>query len=742
MKKVLYISFPIIIILIIVLLFGPFNIFKKNHIFIAVAGPMTGIRKAEGRAMLNGAKLYLDKLNKAGGINGRKIKLLVFDDKAQIKATVNVASRIADDNRIKIVLGHFTSSSSIAAGRIYRKVGIPAITASATSDQVTARNDWYFRTIAKNSFMGSFIASYIARFGDKPAANIIYDTDSYGSTLVEHFEKTALELGLRINKKWSFDGESKSLGDEIIKIAAELRTLENPGIIFIACQGHVGAKIIATLKSLGSNYITFGPDTFTTSSFLKEFNKYPLEKTKPGYYSDSVYAISPLLIEVAGQGAHHFRRDYQNKYGEEPSWVAGCYYEAMHVAADAIEKAEIRGEGQPRRDRNEIREALMGMHSPEYAVEGLNGPIYFDKNGDNNGSLAVGKYERHQFLPSFTQFTLKTGPDTRSEETLSKVLRGDSIIVEDRVLDKTKVVYTGVDIKTISNLDVRNATYTMDFYIWFRYQGSFQPSKIRFPNALNPVELNEAIISIRKDQVTSQVFHVTADFRSNMNFHAFPFEEHILYIKFHHSLLKSSELIFVKDALGLPPSVAKGYGGGKTLNTIMGWPVKHVSYFHDIKSDAFTFGIPDYFDSQNNMKYSQFNAAVRIKRKEAGTAVRNFLPPLVMILGLFVFYFVPNDRVGIRLVLITGVLVSNVSFHVKLISTLPVDYITIMEYVFFSVYILIAIAMLLSVLIFTLERRGAVQKIKLFTRTGKLAHLLITLAAGLLIAYLYFMRQG
>ncbi|HHC24164.1 MAG TPA: ABC transporter substrate-binding protein, partial [Desulfobacterales bacterium] len=73
---------------------------KKQPVYIAVAGPMSGANKTEGEAMLRGIRLYLDKINNEKKIGDRKIKLIIFDDKNDKRVAMKVASQIADDNKV------------------------------------------------------------------------------------------------------------------------------------------------------------------------------------------------------------------------------------------------------------------------------------------------------------------------------------------------------------------------------------------------------------------------------------------------------------------------------------------------------------------------------------------------------------------------------------------------------------------------------------------------------------------
>ncbi len=95
--------------------------------------------------MLEGVNLYVDEVNKSGGINDRTLEVIAYDDQNNKVMARNKALEIAKDSNTLVVIGHYYSSISLEGGRIYKEYGIPAVTASATAPEVTEGNDWYFR---------------------------------------------------------------------------------------------------------------------------------------------------------------------------------------------------------------------------------------------------------------------------------------------------------------------------------------------------------------------------------------------------------------------------------------------------------------------------------------------------------------------------------------------------------------------------------------------------------------------
>jgi branched-chain amino acid transport system substrate-binding protein len=108
------------------------TLMDRKDLHIAVAVPLSGPESARGREVLNGIRLYLDRVASEGLLGNKRVKLVPYDDRKDRKTALHIATRIVEENKALLVLGHFYSSSAAIAGTVYRKRGIPAITGSAT----------------------------------------------------------------------------------------------------------------------------------------------------------------------------------------------------------------------------------------------------------------------------------------------------------------------------------------------------------------------------------------------------------------------------------------------------------------------------------------------------------------------------------------------------------------------------------------------------------------------------------
>ena len=674
------------------LLFPQYRQMGKEPVIIAVAGPMGDPR---GQQMLRGVSLYTDLINRQGGIDGRKIKLAVYDDKDDPETAEAVADSIAQQNNAVLVLGHYRTGASVAAGKIYRKNEIPAITASATAEAVTAGNEWYFRVIPTDTAEAEFAANYIYRGMRKNAAGIIFSDDDYGMTLVKNFEKHADALGMKIKQKWEWDREKD--GDERAKqIVGELSSCKNrgvssagaddAGILFLATHSKEGAKIITALKDAGGmNCQIVGSYAFARSFFI-ELEKYPRESDgpngKPGYYSEGIYFITPFMADIGGADAYRFKKEFLKKYGEMPEEISASYYEAAHVGVSAVKKAGIPGRKKIREDRRRIRDTLTGFYSEARSVRGITGPVFFDENRNVTRHYSVGLWQNHKAVPAFLQYQQT---DTGKQDILKKVLDGEILLVNGVAMNDIRLVYAGIDNIRLNRTDIKHSAAGLEFDLRLRYSGYFDDTGIEFDNAVKAIQLGTPVKEEKQGNITQATWHVGGDFRCDFDFRAWPFGPLSAAIRFRHTSQTYNRLIFVPDSVTTPASGGLSAGGWQTGDT---------EFYQDAVSKSSTLGN----SSDQRLSYSRFNAEIQIKQvSPALFAATEFFPVIAMLLmTAAAYFFIRHER--LRLLIFMAVMAGTTFFHLRHFAALPAADMTVLNYSFFAVYAAVIFAVFRDVM--------------------------------------------
>ncbi|MCP4690844.1 MAG: ABC transporter substrate-binding protein, partial [Desulfobacterales bacterium] len=461
---------------------------EDDAIHIAFAGPMSGENARAGKLMTRAIALYLDELNKSGGMNGKRVVLDIYDDRDDPDAAGKNALEIVEKDRVLAVIGHRRGACSIRAGKIYQAHEIPAATPSAIGMDVTRDNAWYFRTIYNARSAGLFLANYIKKVLGGSAASLIHEDGAYRD-LARSFEKTAGEVGLAVNFTREFKAGDENLDEKLGRIVDELGRVKDAGVIVLPVQSAEGVALVKRLKDAGIPGPMVGPPSFSEKSFLQGFQNLERSRKIEGYYTNGVHVMTPLLFDTANAEAQELKRKYELRHpGESLDWPAAFAYDSAKVIIEAMVQSGVRGErGTRKDDRRKIRRALADFSRAEKAVEGASGLIYFDEDGDAKRPISIGVFKKNRIISALTQL--------RSIRNIYEIPDPGSALQNGRVLTiggekmaKTRVVYTGMNILKISDLDLHAQTFRLDGWLWFRYQGNQEVGDVEF---LNAVQLEE-----------------------------------------------------------------------------------------------------------------------------------------------------------------------------------------------------------------------------------------------------------
>jgi branched-chain amino acid transport system substrate-binding protein len=626
-----------------------------NTIYVAMVGPLSGTDHATGKSFLKGINLYLDKLNRQGGINNKRILLDIYDDQNNPDLAEKQAHAIARINRNVAVIGHHYSTCSTKAGKIYKESQIPAITPTSTNVNVTQNNPWYFRTVVNDKLQTRFLAMYAKNiFPYRTSVSIIHEKMQYGNYLARVFKQSAKRMGIRIKYTWSFDNHASDLDKQLDRIVRRLKRTKNAGLIFLATHATEGARLLELFKKYHIENPILAPDSFTSKSFRYALSKLPKEQQNPGYYTNGLYVTTPMIIDMLNEKGQLFKHEFENTYHESPDWHAAFAYDTIALLVHAMKNQSFSGDsGQLKNDRHVIRNALTSLNSIHNAMEGVTGFVYFDDQGDSQKSVYTGIYKNQQIVSTFTQFQIV--PNIYEVPDYDKKIKEKHIIeFDDQYMFKINTVYTGIEIKKIFDIDMKNMTYGLDFYLWFRYKGDIHPERISFLNAAESIELGEPVDRESSDNISYEAYHVRGRFKADFIPNAYAYQERLVGVSFCHNERTRNNLIYVADILGMRiesrSRMVKKLKKAKILTPASGYTINDFWMFQNIAEKA-SLGAPRYLKIQEGkVKFSQFNMGIRIRKNKLSLRnmiryefVDHLLISNLMIL-LFVSVFYRGDR--------------------------------------------------------------------------------------------------
>jgi len=619
MKKRLYCMFYLLLIILVIPVFYTSCGTKDAKIRIALIGPMSGQNAIMGQSIIEGVRLFM---NGAGETDESlpEIVIDVFDDQNNAKKAAEVARTIVQQQSHVAVIGHFYSSCSISAGRIYKQHGIPAITPTSTNVNVTKDNPWYFRTIFNDNLQSRFLAIYAREVFRTKNASVIHEDLEYGQNLAEVFIQKAREIGIRINNIWSYEVNSENVDKRLEIIVNDLARKKNVGLIFLAGHGAEGSKIIQMLKDRKINHTFIMPDSFASTAFQSIFEKFPKERETPGFYTNGLYVTTPLIMDTANEKGQKFVDDFVDAYHHNPGWHSAFAYDTAMMLYHAIKESRIKGNKENLdNERIAVRDALKRINSPDIAIEGVTGFNYFNEYGDAQKPVSIGIYKNKNIVSSLTQLQIVNNiMDIDNVE--AELQRKRLLYIDDQYMYLTKVVYTGVKLLKIDKLDIDTMTAHLEFYLWFRFQGDFSTKDFDFANALGELNVEGPVERKNRDDIQHHLYKISGKFHLDPFDVSPPFGRHVVGFDFRHKNLSRNNLIFVVDVLGMGDELSMTSRNTAKIKHILmpssKWCLDRFLCYQDT-SEVSTLGIPEYINLKDGkVKYSRFNFGVQIKKSQ------------------------------------------------------------------------------------------------------------------------------
>lgn len=415
---------------------------------------------------------------------------------------------------------------------------------------------------------------------------------------------------------------------------------------------------------------------------------------------DGLYALSLLNYDVAGEQAQLFYNAYTEMYPDStPSWLGGTTYDALQVALHAIDATDATGESKSlKQERENIRDYLASINNPNKAIDGVRGQIYFDSQHNFSQPPTFGVFQQGNFIPAPIQLRPVQNKNLVTE------LNDDIVVDGNKYIYKTNVVFTGIKINEIIDVDVdKTHVFTADFYIWFRYQGDLDVESIEFLSSVTPVKLDAPVSSITLDGINYRLYRVRAPFHTTFDLRSYPFDTQQLAIQFRHRTLTREKLIYVEDTLGMDKithgdDLLTRLTADGVFAAVPDWAPADPRIFIDVHSNKASFGNPALIGNQQNVENSTFNMKMDIKRNYPRFMLKNLLPLFCLVALAYVSLFLPGYKFESIISVMTGSVLSIVFFHVNLSNRLNVGYNVALDYVFYGTYLLFILELITVVL--------------------------------------------
>jgi branched-chain amino acid transport system substrate-binding protein len=298
-------------------------------ILLGEVGSLTGSEAAFGISTRNGVELALDEANAAGGVNGKKLAVRVYDDQSKPEEAASATKRLITQDKVVAILGEVASSNSLAMAPIAQEAHVPMVSPSSTNPKVTEVGDYIFRVCFIDPFQGFVMAKYAHDELKFTRVAILTDKKSaYSEGLTDVFKRKFSEFGGKIVAV-----EAYAKGDTDFRAQlTNIKKLKAEGLYIPGYYEDVG-KIAEQAKELGLKVVMMGGDGWDSAK-LFELGGPAVE----GSYVSNHYSAEDPQPRV-----QEFIKKFQARYHIVPDSLSALGYDSARVVIEGIKRAGVEG---------------------------------------------------------------------------------------------------------------------------------------------------------------------------------------------------------------------------------------------------------------------------------------------------------------------------------------------------------------------------------------------------------------
>ncbi len=340
---------------------------QEKTVDIGVIGTLTGMGSYFGQQEVKGLEVAKEIINSEGGINGKKINLIVEDSQTKSDLTVSAFYKLHNLDGVKFIIGDSWNGNTEALVPLLEEKVLAFSPAAALSS--LSKDDLFFRTVPQIKDMSYTLADYTYNSGIRKVA-IVSCTVSFCTEHTNYFTEKFEELGGKVVEVQKIQLGQADVKTELIKIKEK-----NPEAIFIPISSVGMVNPLKQIKEFGLNVTILGGFGTESATLIQEHYEISKGVFYPHFYDENFETKESLK----------FRNAYKTKYGSYPDATAINSYDALMIIADAISHV---GE-----DPIKVKEYILNK---EYNLAG--GNLSFDENGDVKKTIFIKTIKDRKFV--------------------------------------------------------------------------------------------------------------------------------------------------------------------------------------------------------------------------------------------------------------------------------------------------------------------------------------------------------
>ena len=348
-----------------------------DKVKIGFHAPLTGFAASDGKSASEGAKLAVEQVNGAGGVGGKMLELVIYDDQAKATQAIPIANKLIGQDKVLVgVSGSYSGPTRSAAG-VFQDAGIPYVSAYAIHPDITRAGDYVFRTSFLGEIQGRGGAKLVGEILGKKRVVMITLQNDFGKSLAAGFKQAAKKFGVDIINEYQYSIKDRQFGSIVAKVKAD-----KPEAIYASGYYFTAGPLVSQLRGAGITAPIIGQEGYDSQKFIEIAGK----------ASEGVIITTSLDRDSDVPETKNFIEAFEKKAGFKTDMVAASAHTAIMVVADAMKRAGTTT------DFKDIRDAIAKTD-----LKVSTGTIKFNELGEvmkavQNQVVRDGNWHRHSVI--------------------------------------------------------------------------------------------------------------------------------------------------------------------------------------------------------------------------------------------------------------------------------------------------------------------------------------------------------
>ena len=300
----------------------------NSPIKVGVVLPLTGEQAKFGEIEKNSLLMGLDEINKAGGVNGRMIELLIEDDTGKPDVGRSAVEKLISQDKVVTLTGGYSSSVTYAVCAVAQQRKIPFLVCTGSSDKITEQGwDYVFRIAPPVSEYPKALNSFLAEIVKPQSVAILHENSLFGQSGAKEFAEQCEKSGIKVLMKDGYEAGAVDFKPLLIKVKAA-----KPDLVYMISYVMDAALLMRQSKELNFNPKLFvgGGAGFTLPEFANN----------AGDAAELVFSADLWSAQLPYPGAKEYSENFQKRFGSATEYHGAEAYASIYVIADALKRAK------------------------------------------------------------------------------------------------------------------------------------------------------------------------------------------------------------------------------------------------------------------------------------------------------------------------------------------------------------------------------------------------------------------